>query len=370
VSLQSGVLNALGRFAAAAGTPVLLSVTSMVLLVALAPISATVGHAAAWGIFASGVSQFLWLLFSMRRAGMSLRWVRPALSPEVKQLLRKVLPGAVGAGVYQVNLAINTVIASQVANGAVSYLNYADRLNQLPLGVVGIAIGTALLPTLTRQLRVGDLAAASQSQNRAMEVGLALTLPAAFAFAVIGHPMVAVLFEHGAFTAANTDQVAPALAAFSAGLPAYVLIKVLTPSFFARHDTRTPVKVAMIAMAINILLNLALMIPLKHVGMALATAIAAWVNLALLGWHLHRLGHFSLDDRLKSRAWRILLACLAMSAVLCGGQILLAPLWAHWRLAALVALIGLGLASYAAAILLTRAMTVSELKGMLRRKAD
>jgi len=367
VSLQSGVLNALGRFAAAAGTPVLLSLVSMALLVILTPISPTVGHAAAWGVLVSGAAQFLWLLYSMSRAGMSLRLVRPAFTPEVKTLLKKVVPGAVGAGVYQVNLLINTIIASSVANGAVSFLNYADRLNQLPLGVVGIAIGTALLPTLTRQLRSGNMEAAQASQNRAMEFGLLLALPAAFALAVLGHPIIAVLFEHGAFTAANTDQVAPALAAFSLGLPAYVLIKVLTPSFFARHDTKTPVQIALVSMGINIALNLALMHPLQHVGMALATACAAWVNLFLLGWNLHRRKHFSLDIRLRSRTLRILAACLAMSVVLWGAQMLLAPLWHYWRLGALAVMIAAGLAVYGGVAMMLGAVSVSEFKGMLRR---
>jgi len=370
VSLQSGVLNALGRFAAAAGTPVLLSVTSMALLVALAPISPTVGHAAAWGVLASGVSQFLWLLISMRRAAMSLRLVKPVLTPEVKTLLKKVVPGALGAGVYQVNLLINTVIASSVANGAVSFLYYADRLNQLPLGVVGVAIGTALLPTLTRQLRARDLAAAEQSQNRAMEFGLLLSLPAAFALTVLGHPIIAVLYEHGAFTPADTDKVAPALAAFSAGLPAYVLIKVVTPSFFARHDTSTPVRIAMISMVLNIALNLALMRPLGHVGMALATAIAAWVNLVLLSWRLHQMGYFSLDDRLKARAWRIVVSCVVMSFVLLAAQKALAPAWAVWRLGTLVLLIVIGLVTYGGAIVMIGATNLGEFKTALRRKAD
>jgi putative peptidoglycan lipid II flippase len=202
-----------------------------------------------------------------------------------------------------------------------------------------------------------------------MEFGLLLALPAAFAFSVIGHEIIAVLFEHGAFTAADTDRVAPALAAFSAGLPAYVLIKVVTPSFFARHDTKTPVRVAMISLGVNIALNLILMRPLQHVGIALATAIAAWVNLGLLGWHLHRLGHFSLDARLKSRAWRILASCLAMSAALSVAEILLEPLWHAWRLGALALLIGSGLSVYGGAVLLTGAITIAEFKAALRRKA-
>lgn len=369
VSLQSGVLNALGRFAAAAGTPVLLNVTSVAVLLALAPYTPTPGHAMSWGVFASGISQFLWLLFSMKKAGMSLRWVKPAFTPEVKTLLKRVVPGAVGAGVYQVNVVLNTVIASGVAQGAVSYLYYAERLNQLPLGIVGIAIGTALLPALSRQLRAGDTAAADESQNRAMELGLLLTLPAAFAFAVIAQPIIALLYEHGSFRAEDTVQVARTLTAFSLGLPAYVLIKVVTPSFFARHDTTTPVKAAMASMVVNVALNLLLMHALQQVGMALATAAAAWLNFGILVWRLKRLDHFTMDARLKRRIVRIIGACVAMSAVLWGVQTALQPLWAVSRLLVVVLLVLIGGAAYGAAAVLLRAIRPSELKGMLRRRA-
>ena len=372
VSLQSGVLNAMGRFAAAAGTPVLLNLTSMAVLVALAPYVKTPGHAMAWGVFASGVAQFSWLIYSVRRVGMGLRWVRPRLSPEVKLMLRRVVPGAVGAGVYQVNLLINTMIASQVANGAVSYLNYADRVNQLPLGVVGIAIGTALLPLLSRQLRAGDKTAALDSQNRAMEMGMLLTLPAAFAFLVIAHPIIAVLFERGSFTAADTEAVVPALMAFALGLPAYVLVKVLTPGFFARQDTKTPVKIALASLLVNVGLNLALMGPLAHVGMALSTALAAWLNVALLAWTLKKRGYFSVDRRLIDRLWRILTACLAMAGVLWLAQRLMAPMLAAHGLrpVALAILIGLGAAGFAVAVLVTGAARLSELKVLLRRRGS
>jgi putative peptidoglycan lipid II flippase len=368
VSLQSGVLNALGRFAAAAGTPVLLNLVSVAVLLALVPYTPTAGHAMAWGIFASGIAQFLWLVTSMRRAGMSLRWVKPALTPEVKTLLKRVVPGAVGAGVYQVNLVLNTLIASGIAQGAVSYLYYAERLNQLPLGIVGIAIGTALLPALSRQLRAGDAAAAYESQNRAMELGLLLTLPAAFAFAVIARPIIALLYEHGSFRPEDTIQVARTLTAFSLGLPANVLIKVVTPSFFARHDTSTPVRAAMAAVAVNVALNLALMHSLQQVGMALATAVSAWLNFAILVWRLKKLDHFTVDARLKSRLVRIILACLVMSGVLWGVQMLLEP-WDSWRLPVVIALIVAGGGAYGIAAVLLGAVNLGELKGMLRRKA-
>lgn len=370
VSLQSGVLNALGRFAAAAGTPVLLNVVSIAVLIALVPYTPTAGHAMAWGVFVSGVAQFAWLVFSMKKAGMSLRFVLPKLTPEVATVLKRVVPGAVGAGVYQINLTINTMIASEVANGAVSYLNYAERVNQLPLGVVGVAIGTALLPLLSRQLRAGEAAAAMESQNRAMEMGMLLTLPAAAALMTIAHPIIAVLFERGSFTAADTDAVALALMVLASGLPAYVLVKVLTPGFFAREDTRTPVRIAGASMVLNVVLNLALMQPLGYLGMALSTSLAAWGNVAGLVWLLHRRGFFILDGRLRSRLARIIAACAVMSGCLLMGMMLTQPLMAlpGWRIGALVLLTMVGMGSYGLAVFLTGAAKLSELKGMLRRR--
>ena len=368
-SLQAGVLNSVGRFAAAAGTPILLNITAMAGLWALSPYTATPGHALAWGTFASGVVQFAWLVFSVRRAGIRLSPVRPRLTPEVRMLVRRIVPGAVGAGVYQLNLVINTMIASTVANGAVSYLNYADRVNQLPLGVVGIAIGTALLPLLSRQLKSGEFAAAIESQNRAMEFGLLLTLPAAAALMTIARPVIRVLFEHGSFGPAETAATAAALVAFAAGLPAYVLVKVLTPAFFAREDTATPVKVAAAAMALNVALNFALVHPLAHVGMALATAIAAWFNVAALAVILHRRGFFAMNARLRSRAPRILAASAAMAAALLAGERFSRPLaTGHWAvLGVTMGLVALGLAVFLLAAQLLGAARLDEVRRMMKR---
>ncbi|CAA7614075.1 Protein MurJ homolog [Candidatus Terasakiella magnetica] len=370
-SLQAGVLNSLGRFAAAAGTPVLLNITSIAALWALVPVTPTAGHAMAWGTFAAGIVQFFWLVFSVRKAGMPLRLVRPKITSEVGLLFRRVVPGAVGAGVYQVNLVINTMIASTVANGAVSLLNYADRVNQLPLGVIGIAIGTALLPLLSRQLKEGDTAAAITSQNRAMEFGLLMTLPAAVALICIPVPVIRVLFERGSFGPAETEATASALAAFAIGLPAYVLIKVLTPGFFAREDTATPVRVAMATMALNVVLNLALVNSLAHVGMALSTALSSWFNVIVLAVLLKRRGFFAMDPRLLARLPRILAAAAVMAAVLWGGKTLLWP-WASSQLAALgllAALVTLGLLAFAVAAQVSGAAHLSEIKAMMRRSS-
>ncbi|HLO76494.1 MAG TPA: murein biosynthesis integral membrane protein MurJ [Magnetospirillum sp.] len=369
-SLQAGVLNSVGRFAAAAGTPVLLNLVAMAGLWALAPVTATPGHALAWGTFAAGIAQFGWLVFSVRKAGVPLRLVRPRLTAEVKLLGKRIVPGAVGAGVYQVNLVINTMIASTVANGAVSYLNYADRVNQLPLGVVGIAIGTALLPLLTRQLKSGDVDGARESQNRAMEFALLMTLPAAAALMVLAEPVIRVLFQRGSFGAAETAATAAALVAFAIGLPAYVLVKVLTPAFFAREDTRTPVKVAGATMVLNVALNLSLVTPLAHVGMALSTALAAWFNVAVLAVILARRGFFAMDARLKSRSPRILAAAALMALALYGARLAAWP-WATdtWRaLAVVAALVAVGLVSFAIAAHLLGATRLAEIKAMVRRR--
>ncbi|RAU23854.1 murein biosynthesis integral membrane protein MurJ [Paramagnetospirillum kuznetsovii] len=369
-SLQAGVLNSLGRFAAAAATPVLLNLTSMAGLWLLVGHTPTAGHAMAWGTFAAGIIQFAWLFLAARRAGMGLSPRRPRLSPEVRLLFKRIVPGAVGAGVYQVNLVINTMIASMVADGAVSYLNYADRVNQLPLGVVGIAIGTALLPLLSRQLKEGAVEAAKTSQNRAMEFGLILTLPAATALMVIAVPVIRVLFERGSFGPHETEATASALVAFALGLPAYVLVKVLTPAFFAREDTATPVRVAGATMALNVALNLALAPVLGHVGMALSTALAAWFNVAALAFLLKRRGFFAMDERLRGKAPRIIAACAVMGAALWAGKLVLWPLaQGQWTaLAVLAGLVVAGVLAFAVAAQLLGAASLADIKSMMRRK--
>lgn len=370
-ALQAGVLNSMGRFAAAAGTPVLLNLTAMAGMWVLIPYTETPGHALAWGTFAAGVVQFAWLAYSVRKAGFPLRLRAPKLTPEVRLLGRRIVPGALGAGVYQVNLVINTMIASTVANGAVSYLNYADRVNQLPLGVVGIAVGTALLPLLTRQLKAGEMEAARESQNRAMEFALLLTLPAAAALMAMAAPVIRLLFERGSFGPAETAATAAALVAFATGLPAFVLVKVLVPGFFAREDTRTPVKVAGATMVLNIALNLALVGPLAHVGMALSTSLAAWFNVVALAVILRRRGFFAVDARLRSRAPRIIAAALVMGGAVWGLERLAAPHMGGFvmTLAGVAGLVTVGLIAYGLACQLLGAARLSELRKMMRRRS-
>jgi putative peptidoglycan lipid II flippase len=321
----------------------------------------------------SGVLQLLWLIWACRRAGIVLRLRLPRLSPQVKDLLRIIGPAALGAGAVQFNLLISTALAARfLPEGSVSYIYYADRLNQLPLGLIGIGVGTAMLPTLSRQIGGGDGPAALHTQNRAIELVLLLTLPAFAALMVSATPIIRALLQHGQFTAGDTIATANALAVFAIGLPAYVLIKVLTPGFYARADTKTPVRIALVAMLVNLVLNLILIWPMAHVGLALSTAISAWVNAGLLYWTLRRRDHFAMDARLKRSAIRLGGATLAMTALLLVLNPLLDPLMHGallWRAIGLGILMGAGAAAYFGAAFLFGAFRVADLKAQLRRKA-
>src|SRR5579863_6181175 len=348
VALQGGVLNSVERFAATAVTPVLLNVF---LITALGFVRPLTGQALAWAVTAAGFAQFLWLMVSCYQAGLSLSLPRPRLTPEVKNLLRIMLPGVLGSGITQVTVVVSMAIASLLPTGTISYINYADRLNQLPLAVIGIAVGTAILPPLSRQVRTGDEAGARATQNRGLELALLLTLPAAIALAVTAGPILTVLFRHGKFSAADVAATAPALAAYAAGLPAFVLIKVMAPGFFARHDTKTPVKIALIAMIVNVVLTvgLGLFVGLAQLGVALALSIAGWANALLLIILLRRRGQFALDTRARRALPRIALAALGMGALLLVLQWWLAgPLAGDFlhQLGALALIVGAGFAGF------------------------
>ena len=369
-SLQGGVLNALGKFAAPAATPILLNISLITALLGTGPLMPTMGHALAWGVVVGGILQFLWLMRSCGKEGVWLRMPWPRLTPEVRRLLRRALPVAFGAGVYQVNVLAGTVLASLLPAGSVSYLFYADRLSQLPYGIIGVAVSTALLPLLSRQVRTGESEAALHSQNRALEFAIFLMLPAAAALLVLAEPIIDVLFRRGAFGPAEVRQTAAALSAFALGLPALMLVKALTPGFFAREDTKTPVKIAVLTAVLNVGLAALLMVPLRHVGIALAASLANWVNALLLAAVLRRRGFLRFDARFRRRVPRTLLATGGMAVALFAVAALLHP-WLMGSLAerasALTLLIGAGLASFAALAHLSGAARAHELKTLLRR---
>lgn len=373
VSLMGGILNSVGRFWANAAAPLLLNITLVTgLLMFKADGDVATARGQALFVSLAGIAQFLWLLWSCLRADIRLRLRRPRLTADVRKLLGLIGPAALGAGAVQINLLISTSLAARfLPEGAVSYLYYADRLNQLPLGLIGIGVGTALLPGMSRLLGSNDDAGAVRTQNRAIELVLFLTLPAAAALAIAALPIIRGLFEQGRFLAEDSVQTARALSAFALGLPAYVLIKVLTPGFHARQDTSMPVRLAVMSMLVNLVGNLVLIWPLGHVGIALSTAVAAWVNAGALWWVLRRRGHFVIDPRLRRALPRLGAACVMMALLLAWLVPLVLPYMTGelvLRGGALAFLIGSGGLAYLVAARLLGLFTISELRRQFSRK--
>ena len=372
VSLLGGILNSLQKFWVNAAAPILLNLTliAALLLFHQHDVLGTARNQAI-AVSVSGALQLAWLVQNCRANGVRLRLKLPQLSPDTKRLLALVWPAALGTGAVQINLVISTALArALLPSGSVSYIYFADRLNQLPLGLIGIGLGTVLLPTISAQLGRGAEGEAIETQNRGMELALLLTLPATVALIVCGQPIVAALFQHGRFDAAASLATAQSLAAFSVGLPSYILVKVLTPGYYARSDTRTPVRFALWSMLVNLALNLALIPTIGHVGPPLATALSSTVNVALLYRELRRRGHFLPDGQLKQRALRLTGAALLMGGALwlvAGGfaPYTTGPSLQRW--AALIVLVGLGGLVYAAAAFALGAFRLADIRRLVRR---
>lgn len=374
VALLGGMLTAFYKFAAMAAAPILLNIILIgCLLAAMGKAEPTVGLMLSWGVAAAGLAQVIFLIVACRRQDIQIPIRAPRLNADVKRLLKLMLPGALGAGVMQINILVGTIIASFLATGSISYLYYADRVYQLPLGVIGIAVGTALLPLLSRQIRAGDERLSIVSLNRAIELSMLLTLPAAVALMVIPEQVTSVLFQHGEFSAEDSLKTGAALLAFSSGLPAYVLVKILAPGFFAREDTTSPVVVGVIAMIANVVLSLALIGSFSHVGIAIATSLASWLNALILFALLIRRGHYQADGRLLRRLLGMIIASTIMGAALWYAKSLLAAEFEGdlvTRIVALALLIALGGGLYAIAALLTGAASFADMKSMLRKPRD
>ena len=375
VSLYSGILNAFMRFAVTAAAPILLNICMIIAMVGFATATRTAGHALAWSVAAAGVVQLIWVASAAGRMGMGLKLRWPKFSKDVTAFAKLIAPAALGAGGIQLNLMMDNILASFLPKGSISFLYYADRINQLPVGVIGVAVGTVLLPFLSRQVASGNEKAAVYSLNRAMELVMLLTLPAAAAFVSVAVPIITVLFQGGEFTASDNMPTVYTLMAFSAGLPAYVLVKILTPGFFARHDTKTPVRYAMICLVINFCLNVILMLSLMpfgigHVGLALSTATAAWINVGLLAVTLHKRGHFAPDTQLKRRLLGVVGACVVMVGVLIGVHHLLAPYFHQHllvRVSALALLVVVGIVVFFTVGKLLGAYSLADLKRLANR---
>jgi putative peptidoglycan lipid II flippase len=330
VTLYSGILNAIGRFAAAAAAPILLNL-SIVFALLMAAAFPTPGHAAAWGVFAAGVLEALLVGGDAWRQGAlpRLRW--PRFDPDVKTFLKRFAPATVGSAETQIALFADTIIASFLVAGSLSALYYADRLNQLPIGVIAVAVGTVLLPEMANRLAANDEQGARQAQNRAIEFTLLLSIPCFAAFFFVPETIMRGLFERGAFTAADTAATAATLRAYAVGLFAFVLIRSMAITFLSRGDTWTPVVALSYAVAVNVALKVLLFsfTDLAQVGLALATSAGAWVNLILLHVFARRAKLIGFDEALRQSAVRLGIAGVALIAALLAGEAAFAALFAE-----------------------------------------
>jgi len=366
VTLYSGILNALSRFATAAAAPILLNL-SMIVTLALAAFFPTVGHAAAWGVLIAGVLEVFLVGGDAWRQGAlpKLRW--PSFDVEIKGFFKRFAPATIGSAETQIALFADTIIASFLATGALSALYYADRINQLPIGVIGIAAGVVLLPEMARRISAGDEAGARHAQNRAVELALLLTVPCFVAFLLVPETIMQALFGRGAFTAAAAQNAAATLMAYAVGLFPFVLIRSAAVTFLSRGDTFTPVKALFFAVIVNVALKIVLMGPLAQVGLALATAVGAWVNLTLLVWFAHRQRFVALDDRLRGAILRFFAAGVILAIALLVAKQALPPFVSGWRFGdeiMLLSLVIVGTLAYGGAVAILFGRTWL---GMLRR---
>lgn len=313
-ALFGGILNSLEKFAAFAFTPVILSI-SVILGTLLLEKKLSPAISISLSILIGGLVQVLFMFYCSKKAGFILppRW--HSKNEDVKKFIINMGPASLSAGVGQINLFISQSIASFIP-GAVSILSYADRIYQFPLSIIGITFGTILLPELSKIYKINDIVQANLVQNKAIKIGLLLSLPAACGIIALSEPIIHIIYERGAFTSLDTIKTSTAISAFALGLPSFVLSKILTPIFYANGDTKTPLKITLFSLAVNTLLNVILMIPFDHVGIALGSSIAGWYNVWLLYSYAKKYKKINLYPSLKSFCLKVLFNCLIMTLVI------------------------------------------------------
>lgn len=377
-TLVAAILNSLSRFAAAAAAPILLNICLLTALVwgALqAPgdvTRAATGIGLAIAVSVSGLLQLLWLYWFMRRAGFRIPRGAPKITQRVKEMGVLIVPAVFGAGVYQISRFIDLAFIRGLPDGSLTYMAMADRWNQLPLGIIGIALGTAILPALSRYIAQAEDDEAVRLQANAIELAMLLTLPCAVALFFTGSAFVKTFMQGQAFTPEDARVTGMITSALVLGLPAYVLVKVLTPNFFARKDTRTPVYTAATSLVVTVGLNIVLVPVYGVVGLALAGAAGAWVNIALLGSVLARRGFFRLPARVIGRIGRITLASALMGAALMALIQVITP-WLDGpftsRLLAIAAIMAVSLVTYGAGTVLLGVLDKATIQRLLRRQS-
>jgi putative peptidoglycan lipid II flippase len=376
-TLFAAILNSLSKFAAAAFAPVLLNLCMIGALLTTIWIDGgsdpeRAAYLLAFSVALAGFVQMLWLTYWARKAGFKLAIRKPKLTTDVRQLGVLILPAIFGAGIYQISRFIDLFFLGQLEEGSFVFLALADRLNQLPLGIIGIALGTAILPALSRFIAQNDPGGAQRVQSNAIELGLLLTVPAAVGLYFAAYPLVSAFYFGGKFGLDDVASTASVVAMLVVGLPAYVLVKVLTPGFFARRDTKTPVYTAGISLVINITLNILLIPSMGVAGLALAGATAAWANCVMLYFVLHRRGHFHIEADLFTRISRIFLSAAAMGAAIH----FLAPYGSDYygagalmRVASILALVSVGAIVYFGLAWVTGAIDRSKINMLTRKQA-
>ncbi len=364
----AGILNSFDRFALPAFTPSVLNIVAICVLVLVQiDIVPLTGYELAVGVGIAGTAQASILCIGCMRYKIIPFTYKVVISPSVKQFFRQVLPVVFGASVLQLNILIGTILATTLESGSVSFLYYADRLIQLPLGVIGIAIGVALIPMLSRAIGAGDIEKSQSAQAQAIIFALFLTVPASVALGILNVPIISGLFVYGAFTHTDMIKTASALQVLAVGLPAFVLIKVLTPAYFARSDTKTPIRIAIACMGINIVVSLILMEYISFVGLAIATSISAWCNVGALLYILHR-KNIKICQNISKTITKIILCSTTMGAVLFALNGYFADIFSQnlpHKIWVLIGIIVIGKITYAIATMITKTVTMADIKKVL-----
>ena len=378
VSFQGGILNSYEKFAAPATAPIILNLTMIFAAFVFVPFMPSAAHGIAWGITLAGVLEVLWLYMALKRIDVTIHpYIHIAKimhNPEIRLLFKRIAPGVVGAGIYQINMAVDTILVSLVGTGAVSWLYYANRLQQLPLGVVGAAISVALLPILSKYLKAQNTEEALKTQNKAVEYGFLLSFPAAVLLIILAEPIVTLLFQHGKFLPSDAVKTAYAVVAYAVGLPCYVITKALMPNFFARGDTVTPVKYSAVSFTANLTFNLILMQYFGHIGIAMATTIAAFVSLGQYILGLKKRGYWQFTKPLVVQMLKIAFISVITGALVYGLSYILSvnfgALLRHklWLLVELGFLGAFALAIFLISAKITGVIDFREILNMIRKK--